>query len=100
MKGDTIINQVDEKALFTGRLEESYANGKIWESCNYKNGKLHGLREIYYDNGRLKMRETYKHGLRNGAYEYRLGGGRMIWKRGIFIKNKHVGLWYEKYYAY
>ena len=34
MKGDTIINQVDEKAPFTGRLEESYANVDILPRIN------------------------------------------------------------------
>ena len=69
-----------------GLWERYYDNGKLAYKKNYKDGKLHGLWERYYDNGQLWFKENYKNGKEDGLYEryYKNGqlGYKENWKDG------------------
>ena len=56
----------------------------------YKDGKLDGLREVWYANGQLKSRETYKDDKLDGLCEFWYSDGkymrRVTYKDGVAVK--------------
>ena len=54
---------------------------------NYKDGRLDGLVEWYYENGQLKRKENYKDGKQDGLQEYFNDNGSLkktkTWKDGV-----------------
>ena len=56
----------------------------------YKDGKLDGLREVWYANGQLKSRETYKDGKRDGLRERWNDNGELVesatYKDGVVVE--------------
>ena len=47
-----------------------YPNGQLINKEIYKDGKLDGLREKYYENGQFKMKGNLKFGWQDGLWEY------------------------------
>lgn len=45
------------------------ASKVIMTSENYKNGKLEGLRKVYYPNGKIAEETNYKNGIKEGYYK-------------------------------
>ena len=43
-----------------------YSTGEIWIKSQYKNGKLEGNREVYFEGGKLEKTELYKNGFKVG----------------------------------
>jgi antitoxin component YwqK of YwqJK toxin-antitoxin module len=78
---DTIIkNEFEDRVLlqrttFTkgiknGLYESFHPNGAWHEkNVNYKDGKLDGLVEVYYDNGQLEQKGNFKDGEQHGLVE-------------------------------
>lgn len=83
---------------------------------HYKNGKLEGLKTVYYPNGKIVDEVVYKNGLKEGVYKkYSESGivmessffkngeydGEAIYKdpndqvvaKGMFKKGKKIGMW-------
>jgi antitoxin component YwqK of YwqJK toxin-antitoxin module len=83
---------------------------------NYKNGKLEGLRTVYYPNAKVAEEMMYKNGLKEGLYKkmgqdgslleqstfknneyngdavfYEAGG--VVASKGKFLNGKKVGIW-------
>jgi len=59
---------VNKDGLKNGKYLKYFANGDLWDSSNYKNGKLHGERKIYSSKGYLEIREQYIYGTIHGPY--------------------------------
>lgn len=51
-----------------GMYLKYFSNGKLYDSCNYKNGILEGERKIFSDKGYVEIQETYKNGILEGPY--------------------------------
>lgn len=52
---------IDQDSLTQGLLEVYYEDGKtVFEKANYQDGKLDGLRTLYYDSGVPEIIEQYK----------------------------------------
>lgn len=83
---------------------------------NYKNGKLEGLRTVYYPNTKIAEEMTYKNGLKDGIYKKTAVDGTLleqstyknneyngdavfydsdgtIASKGKFLNGKKVGMW-------
>lgn len=83
---------------------------------NYKNGKLEGLRTVYYPNTKIAEEMTYKNGLKDGIYKKTAVDGTLleqstyknneyngdavfydsdgtIASKGKFLNGKKVGIW-------
>jgi antitoxin component YwqK of YwqJK toxin-antitoxin module len=43
-------------------MEKYYESGQLESKANYKDGKLHGLREHFKEDGSLKSSTTYQNG--------------------------------------
>lgn len=114
-------NKVSEGKL-VNRLNEGewkyyhHASPVVMTTENYKNGKLEGLRSVFFLNGKLAEQAMYKNDLKNGLYKkfseegilyeesnykdnefdglatfYDATG--LIVSKGMFAKGKKVGMW-------
>ena len=55
----------------------------------FKDGKGHGLFEMYHKNGRLLIKRTLKNGKKHGPFEDYYQNGQ-LWKKGTFKDGKLV----------
>jgi len=73
-----------------------YANGKLSDSCYYKNDTIQGIKHIYSDKGYLEIQETYKNGILDGEYKVFYPNGTIKLKQS-FEDNVLNGLSYAYY---
>lgn len=57
---------------------------------NYKNGKLDGIRTVYFPSGAIAEEATYKNGQREGIYKVYLENG-VVSEESHFVKNEYEG---------
>lgn len=82
---------------FTGKLVQyNNTTGTQILDSNYKEGKLEGEYETFYENGDTKIKTTYKNGLLNGEYIHYHGNGQ-VFKR--YNYNNGNELDYEVYFG-
>jgi antitoxin component YwqK of YwqJK toxin-antitoxin module len=114
-------NKVSEGKLvnkqFEGEWKYYHLNSpQIMTLENYKNGKLEGVRKVFYNSGRIAEETTYKNGIKDGSYKnyaengvileesfYKNGqyDGEAIFRvatnkvvaQGVFKNGKKVGVW-------
>jgi antitoxin component YwqK of YwqJK toxin-antitoxin module len=58
---------------------------------NYKNGKLEGLRSVFYTNGKIAEETNYKNNLKDGVYKKYSENG-IVLEETIFKNNEYNGL--------
>lgn len=69
-----------------------YPNGKIAEETNYKNNLKEGIYKKYSDNGIVLEEAIYKHNEYNGLAIFRDPEGNIV-SKGQFLKGKKTGIW-------
>lgn len=57
---------------------------------NYKNGKLEGLKTVYYPNAQVAEEMTYKNGLKEGPYK-KIGQDGTLLEESNFVNNEYNG---------
>ncbi|MRX67285.1 Antitoxin component YwqK of the YwqJK toxin-antitoxin module [Flavobacterium resistens] len=57
---------------------------------NYKNGKLEGIRSVYYPDAKIAEEMTYKNGLKEGIYK-KYGQNAILLEQSIFKDNLYNG---------
>ncbi|MEP7094009.1 MAG: hypothetical protein ABI793_08115, partial [Flavobacterium sp.] len=57
---------------------------------NYKNGKLEGLRTVYYPNSKIAEEITYKNGLKDGIYK-KTGQNGTLLEQSTYKNNEYNG---------
>ncbi|MFC4477761.1 toxin-antitoxin system YwqK family antitoxin [Flavobacterium chungangensis] len=57
---------------------------------NYKNGKLEGLKTVYYPNAQIAEEMTYKNGLKEGPYK-KIGQDGTLLEESNFVNNEYNG---------
>ncbi len=74
-----------------------YPDGKIAEETNYKNNNKEGIAKIYTQNGIVIEQSIYKNNTYNGVAIFRDTDGNIV-SKGIFVNGKKAGIWqfYEK----
>ncbi len=73
-----------------------YSNGKLSDSCYYKNDTIEGTKNIYSDKGYLEIQETYKNGILEGDYTVFYPNGNIKIKQ-TFHNNQLSGYSYGYY---
>lgn len=66
------------------------ASKVLMTSETYKNGKLQGLRTVYYPNSKVAEEMTYVNGLKEGNYK-KLGQNGTIQEQSVFKNNEYEG---------
>jgi antitoxin component YwqK of YwqJK toxin-antitoxin module len=57
---------------------------------NYKNGRLEGLKTVYYPNAQIAEEMTYKNGLKEGPYK-KIGQDGTLLEESNFVNNEYNG---------
>lgn len=61
---------------FSGTTEKRNPKGALLKSCEYKNGKKHGLEQEWNDKGQLLVSRSYNEGSRQGPTSYFYADGK------------------------
>ncbi len=91
----TIENYANGK--LEGLRSVFYSNGKIAEEINYKNNLKEGICKRYTENGIVIEESAYKNNEYNGTTTFKDSDGNLI-SKGNFVDGKKAGVWhfYEK----
>ena len=91
----TIENYTNGK--LEGLRSVFYPNGKIAEEINYKNNLKEGICKRYTENGIVIEESAYKNNEYNGTATFKDSDGSLI-SKGNFVDGKKAGVWhfYEK----
>jgi antitoxin component YwqK of YwqJK toxin-antitoxin module len=92
---DQAKNKVSEgkviDKLFTGEWKYYHQASKIVMTLeNYKNGKLEGLRSVYYPSGKIAEEISYLNNMKNGLYKSFSENG-IILEQSIYKNNEYNG---------
>nr|WP_314867484.1 hypothetical protein [uncultured Flavobacterium sp.] len=78
--------------LFEGEWKYyHYASPAVMTTENYKNGKLEGVRTVYFLNGKVTEQITYVNNLKQGAYKKYTENG-IVLEESNFKNNEYDGL--------
>ncbi|MFV8327841.1 toxin-antitoxin system YwqK family antitoxin [Flavobacterium sp. ZS1P14] len=78
--------------LFEGQWKYYHqASKSIMTTENYKNGKLEGLRTVFYPSGKIAEEISYKNNLKDGIYKKYTEKG-IVLEESIFKNNEYHGL--------
>ncbi|MBP6180507.1 hypothetical protein [Flavobacterium sp.] len=78
--------------LFEGEWKYYHQASKIVMTTeNYKNGKLEGLRTVFYPSGKIAEEISYKNNLKDGVYKKYTEKG-IVLEESIFKNNEYNGL--------
>ncbi|WP_296685602.1 hypothetical protein [Flavobacterium sp.] len=78
--------------LFEGEWKYyHYASPAIMTTENYKNGKLEGVRTVYFLNGKVAEQINYVNNLKQGAYKKYTESG-VVLEESFFKNNEYDGL--------
>lgn len=78
--------------LFEGQWKYYHqASKSIMTIENYKNGKLEGLRTVFYPSGKIAEEISYKNNLKDGIYKKYTEKG-IVLEESIFKNNEYHGL--------
>lgn len=81
-----------KKGKLHGTKKVFYKNGTLAEISNYANGKLEGLYKKYAENGNLLEESGYKEGDLHGEVVYYDGDKNIVFK-GEYKNGRKVGYW-------
>ena len=78
--------------LFEGEWKYyHFASAVLMTAENYKNGKLNGLRTVYFPNGKLAEQTNFVNNLKQGAYKKFTETG-IVLEESFFKNNEYDGL--------
>ena len=78
--------------LFEGEWKYyHYASPAVMTTENYKNGKLEGVRTVYFLNGKVAEQINYVNNLKQGAYKKYTESG-IVLEESFFKNNEYDGL--------
>ncbi len=81
---------------YNGKFIDYFMNGKIQGEGTLKDGRIDGVRTVYYPNGNKHYFYTYSNGIENGASETYFINGKLM-QKGSFVDKKEDGVWQEYY---
>lgn len=69
-----------------------FPTGEIAEEAIYKNGQKEGKYKVYLENGTIVEEAVFKNDQYDGPAIYRSAGGKIV-SKGNFVKNERKGIW-------
>lgn len=82
--------------IYSGKFIDYYYSGKIQGEGILKNGKIEGLRKMYFQNGNISLERNYTNSLPDGLdKEYYENG--TLKQKGVFVAGNEEGAW-ESYF--
>ena len=87
-----ISYKVNSDTPFTGRVVKyRYTTYELWSRRNFKDGKLHGLTEVFSVYGQLSRKVLFENGVKHGLFEFFHKNGQLS-RKGRFEKGVEHGL--------
>lgn len=87
-----MTKEIYKNGKLNGLRSVFYLSGKIAEETNYLNGLKEGSYKKYSENGIVLEEVSYKADAYNGAATYKEADGEIV-SQGNFLKGKKVGIW-------
>lgn len=84
------VYYLDKENVKQGTSLRINPQGIVTDSCNFRKGKIHGVRKIWTENGVLDIAETYQDGVLHGPYTTYYPDGK-IKKIHEFVQNQIEG---------
>ena len=78
--------------IYNGKFIDYYYSGRIQGEGLIKDGKLDGLRKMYYPNGNLSVERFYTNSISDGLEKEYYEDGTLK-QKGFFIDGKENGIW-------
>jgi antitoxin component YwqK of YwqJK toxin-antitoxin module len=88
----TVFTIDPDSRSYHGPYTRTDSTGRLLEKGTLVNGKLHGIREIYYPNGGIEIRERYDADVITGLYESFHPNGQLE-QSGYLVNGAMTGLW-------
>lgn len=63
------VYYVLDDSIKDGSYQKFFPDGKLWDSCYYKNDTIEGIRKIFSNKGYIEVIENYKNGVLDGNYQ-------------------------------
>ncbi|MBC7439015.1 MAG: hypothetical protein H7250_03395 [Flavobacterium sp.] len=82
--------------IYNGKFIDYYYSGRIQGDGILKNGKLEGMRKMYYQNGKISVERNYTNSISDGLEKEFYEDGTLK-QKGIFVNGKEDGDW-EMYF--
>ena len=82
--------------IYNGRFIDYYYSGRIQGEGIMKNGKLEGIRKMYFQNGNISVERNYTNSISDGLEKEYYEDGTLK-QKGVFINGKEDGIW-ETYF--
>ena len=82
--------------IYNGRFIDYYYSGRIQGEGIMKNGKLEGIRKMYFQNGKISVERNYTNSISDGLEKEYYEDGTLK-QKGVFINGKEDGIW-ETYF--
>ena len=82
--------------IYNGRFIDYYYSGRIQGEGIVKNGKLEGIRKMYFQNGNISVERNYTNSISDGLEKEYYEDGTLK-QKGVFINGKEDGIW-ETYF--
>lgn len=94
----TLIEEymITKDSLKSGLAKVFDSDGKLFETANYENGVLQGIRTIYYPSGKKEIEENYIDGMLEGTYNSYYENG--VVKQSTVYKQNEVEGKFDSYY--
>jgi len=77
---------------YTGEVIDYYYSGRKAGEGTFKEGKVNGLRKMYFQNGKTLLERNYSEGIENGLEKEYYEDGTLK-QKGEFINGKEEGVW-------
>ena len=92
-QGGRRLNVTLNQGVLDGVYEEYYANGNLYTTGRYVNGKKDGEWTVYSENGKVWKKYQYKNDNLNGRYVSYYGNTGMQEIVGDYLDGKATGTW-------
>jgi antitoxin component YwqK of YwqJK toxin-antitoxin module len=83
-----------ESGEYEGPYTKADTTGLLMERGHMLNGKLQGIRELYYPDGGVKVRERYAKGELDDLWEFYHPNGQVELK-GYYVQGQMYGRWHK-----
>ncbi|MFD1293842.1 hypothetical protein ACFQ5N_08350 [Lutibacter holmesii] len=82
----------DSSTPYSGKFIDYYLTGKKQGEGVFYNGKVSGVRTMYFPNGQISMERVYSNGIENGL-EKEYYEDATLKQKGEFLNGKESGVW-------
>lgn len=73
-----MVGSLNEKGEREGKWDYYYPSGKMWSTCEYKDGKKHGKSAVFFETGKPRYEGTYSEDSTIGKWKFYNKAGKVV----------------------